>query len=210
VKPTNKVHGVLSLSAASLALFQSITSVEGKPTDQEKISAPENSLVSKTDHLILAPPHQEKLLQLYAGHSSHASHSSHMSGAGSTVDTPSYVAPTPPPQTYVQPAPKPVVQPVVATPPIVTVPFTNSVTATNQADAPSSEVDWLKKQAAEGSSQAQFALAMFYLNGTHGVEKNTEKGKMLLELAAVQGNELAKKRLEEFKKWDASAADSKK
>jgi TPR repeat protein len=70
------------------------------------------------------------------------------------------------------------------------------------ASKPVDKSDWdieaLKKQSAVGSPDAQFALALCYTYGSHGVTKNTEKAKLLLEMAALQGHDGAKLRLEKF------------
>src|ERR1700726_2140662 len=92
----SKLQGVLSLSAASAALLQSIVSSEGKPTKESPgnlNNTLNGQIISKQDTLILVPAHQEELLRLYAGHSSHASHSSHYSGAGGGYSAP--IAPAP-------------------------------------------------------------------------------------------------------------------
>ena len=71
-------------------------------------------------------------------------------------------------------------------------------------------VDDLTKQAAAGSSYAQYTLGIYYLYGTHGLVQNKEKAKMLLELAAVQGNAFAKQRLDELKQSEAKSETPQK
>ena len=210
-------QGIMSLSAASVALLQSATTTEGKPPQEIAfgLKGADESLISKTENLVLAPSHQEELLRLYAGHqshASHASHASHYSGAGSTVPLIPAPAPTPrtPPSTYPtypshsQPQARPVA-PVTKTTPVVQT-NTPSTTTSNLVSRSSvtttNEIDWLKKRSAEGSAEAQFALGIYYLHGRPGVAQNVEKGKLLLELSAIQGNEFAKKRLEDLEKTE--------
>lgn len=226
----NKLHGILSLSAASMALLQSSISAKGEPTTEttgESNGVSNGQITSKTNKLILEAPHQSELLRLYADHSSHASHSSHsshVSGADagyydSTPDTPNYV-PSTPPVTY-QPPPQPAPTPIVPantnssteatleTSTDTSSAPTNAVTATN---APASEqaanmahIDNLTKEAAAGSPYAQYLLGMCYLYGSDGAKKNIEKAKMLFELSAVQGNAFAKERLEELNQSEKPA-----
>jgi len=56
----------------------------------------------------------------------------------------------------------------------------------------------LKMEAAKGAADAQYALALYYIHGEGGCDKNVEKAKMLLELSSIQGNDEAKKRLEKL------------
>lgn len=74
---------------------------------------------------------------------------------------------------------------------------TNSVVS-KKAEADTTNIKTLTKEAAEGSSDSQFTLALYYIHGEGGCETNIEKAKMLLELAAIQGNDLARKRLEQL------------
>jgi hypothetical protein len=224
----NTLRGILSLSAASMALLQSSISAKGEPTTEttgEPNGVSNDQITSKTDKLILEPPHQSELLRLYADHSSHASHSSHVSGAGvgsydSTPVTPYYPPSTP--AVTPQPAPTPTVpaytnssaQAFLNTPADTSLVPTNAVSTTN---APIGEVvintahiDDLTKQAAAGSSYAQYSLGICYLYGSDGAKKNTEKAKMLLELAAVQGNAFAKERLEELNQSEKAPETSEK
>ena len=218
-----KLQGILSLSAASIALSQSI-SLKGQQLDRSLVGSGEalnTQNTPKTSNLILAPVHHEELVRLYAGHASHASHashSSHYSGTSggydnSTPSIPTTPAPTAPRSqypTYTQPKPRPVVPAAK----------TNSVTqtnspgsSTNQADVTSATnasprevtaktntelIDFLKKRAAEGSPDAQYALADYYLKGRDGVKQDVEAAKLLLEMSASQGNTFAKERLEEL------------
>jgi TPR repeat protein len=79
---------------------------------------------------------------------------------------------------------------------------TEETTTTNTA-----LVDFLKKRASEGSSDAQYSLAMCYLNGRDGVKKDTNNAELLLEMSAGQGNAEAKEKLTELKQ---AAKDSDK
>lgn len=214
----SKFHRILSLSAASLALLHSADQADAKPTDAtpaDSNSGTGGQMNLKTDKLILAPAHQEKLLELYAGHSSHSSHSSHYSGTGgySTPSAPVYptYVPSPPPAVYQQPVqPRPAVVVPVAARPVET---TNTLSTTNdiaqqKAESEASRIASMKKSAAEGSASAQCFLGLSYLYGDNGVEKNTEKAKMLFELAAIQGNATAIKRLDELTQNEKKAQPS--
>lgn len=220
----DKLRGILSLSAASMALLQGSVSVKGEPTTGttgESNGISNGQITSKTDRLILEPPHQSELLRLYAAHSSHASHSSHVSGSGggsydSTPVTPYYPPSTP--SVTPQPAPTPTVPPYtnssaqafLNTPADTSPESTNAVSTTNtpidEVVTNRAHIDNLTKQAAAGSSYAQYSLGICYLYGSDGAPRNTEKAKMLLELAAVQGNAFAKDRLEELNQ-SAKAAE---
>lgn len=215
-----------------MALLQSVASAkaESPEVSGSAEAEPKGLISSKTDKLILTPPHQEELLRMYAAHSSHASHSSHVSGTGhsSHYSATTYTLPStpiyPPPTYPSQPAPK---KPVAVAPPTTNsaVPTNTSKTtgsmsaATNSANAVelrpsdtaanSAKLESLTKQAAEGSSYAQYSLGLDYLYGQNGAPQNTEKAKMLLELAAVQGNAFAKERLVELNA-DASQPETKK
>lgn len=68
------------------------------------------------------------------------------------------------------------------------------------AAADASLVNDLEKHAAQGSSGAQYSLAMCYLNGDHGVKKDYETAKVLLDMSASQGNVEAKEEIEKLKK----------
>ena len=89
----------------------------------------------------------------------------------------------------------------------------SSESSTNQANASSATnavarevtttndpgiVAFLKKRAAEGSPDAQYALADYYLKGRDGVKQDVAAAKLLLEMSASQGNTFAKERLEEL------------
>jgi hypothetical protein len=205
-----KLQGILSLSAASTALFQSVisTKADGMPTEYNE--ALNGQIISKTDKVILEPPHQKELLRLYAGHSSHASHSSHVSGTSvSSPDSGYAPSPSVPDTTPSTPANPTYTQPIVVpSPPIKSVVQTNYVTVTNEVSVTNEAgsqvigkndyVEFLKKDAAKGSSSSQYALALYYIHGEAGCETNVEKAKMLLELSAIQGNDDAKKRLEKL------------
>ena len=224
----SKLHGFLSLTAASFALLQNIAASEDKPLDMSADSAdrnPDSTITSKTEHLILAPPHQDKLLQLYAGHRSHSSHSSHYSGASSghsshtshyssanSYSVPSrpanpkpsyyYVTPAAAPSVATNPAPKlssPKQLPAVSISPVIL------QTTTNTTAEIAAELEHLKKQAAEGNAFAQYSLAIYYLYGTHGLNKDEQRARMLLEMSAIQGNSSAKQKLQEL---DAVSSDS--
>jgi hypothetical protein len=71
-------------------------------------------------------------------------------------------------------------------------------------------VAFLKKRAAEGSADAQFALADYYIKGRDGVKQDVEKAKLLLEMSASQGNTYAKERLEELQKGSNNTGKSDK
>jgi TPR repeat protein len=221
----HKFHGILSLSAASIALSHSV-SAKGQPLDQTLTGSAESlnaQNAPKTANLVLAPAHHEELARLYADHASHASHASHESHASHYSGASDYsapVAPAPPPPSYPtnsQPQPQPQRQPIT---PIATtnsvnqaVAPTNSVNSTKQAgmlnatntvaeettSTNTALVDFLKKRASEGFADAQYSLAICYLNGGDGVEKDTNRAGLLLEMSAGQGNTQAKEKLEELK-----------
>jgi TPR repeat protein len=214
----NRLRGMLSLSAASMALLQGSISAKGETTTEttsEPSGASNGQITSKTDKLIIEPPHQKELLRLYADHSSHASHSSHVSGAGGGSYDSTPVTPYYPPAAYTQPPP-PVTYPVNPQPaPPSVVPInenssagTNILSATNElvttnggnneASSTNNYIEFLKKDAAKGSSSSQYTLAIYYIHGDDGCETNVEKAKMLLELSSLQGNDVAKKRLEQL------------
>jgi hypothetical protein len=215
---TGKIPAILSLSAASLALIQTTMLSKGEsvsgPLDKsgDLLNGQENL---KTDQVILEPPLQKDLLRLYADHSSHASHSSHTSGmSDSTYSAPTYTVPdTAPTPVYPSYTPAPA-QSVTPPPPVTTVPIeTNTPTAnatpTNGVvtdAAKLSYTDSLKKEAAQGSADAQYALSIYYIYGENGCEKNHEKAKMLLELAAVQGDVKAQQRLDKLLEDDKAQA----
>ena len=215
-----KLQGIISLSAASIALSQSI--MKGQQLDQSLVGsdgASNTRNAPKTSNLILAPAHHEELVRLYADHASHASHSSHAShysgSGGSDYSAPvTPVTPSPATPNYSQPQPQPRPRPVAP------VPQTNSASQTavlanptNQANAlnPTNNVteetttndtelvDFLKKRAAAGSADAQYSLAICYLYGRDGVKKDPEAANLLLEMSAGQGNTEAKAKLEELK-----------
>ena len=91
---------------------------------------------------------------------------------------------------------------------------TNAVSTTNtpvsEVAINTAHIDDLTKQAAAGSSYAQYSLGICYLYGSDGAKKNTEKAKMLLELAAVQGNAFAKERLDELNQGEKGPGTSGK
>jgi hypothetical protein len=215
----DRFQKILSLSVASMALLQSANIARSQPSQNISGTSgitPKDELSTKTDSLILEPPHQKELFQLYADHTSHASHVSHYSGttdAGgyddSTTVAPSQpVSPTPPPApppapAYVPPPPTFVPEntnaPSVSTNAVAT---TNSVADANSV-ANSVDIQLLTKAAAQGSADAQLALGIDYKNGANGLPKNAERAKMLLELSAIQGNSYAQLLLDEFKKDEA-------
>jgi hypothetical protein len=227
-----KLQRILPLSAASVALLQSTFPSKGDVPDSASTSKhqenPNGQVTSHTDHLILAPAHQDELLKMYAGHTSHASHASHYSGTGGGYTAPSsdpapsyptYPAQTPAAPSYVQPRPKSIASASHA-PATNSVIQTNSITLTNttpqvSAEADAANVELLKKQAAAGSSDAQLTLSLYYYYGGHGLTKSEEKAEMLLEMSALQGNfgaqNLKKQREEKQKleKDDASSGGSK-
>jgi TPR repeat protein len=71
-------------------------------------------------------------------------------------------------------------------------------------------VTFLKKRAAEGSPDAQYTLADYYIKGRDGVKQDMGKAKMLLEMSASQGNTDAKERLEELQKGSNNTGTSDK
>jgi hypothetical protein len=125
-----KFHGILSLSAASIALGQSI-SAKGQPLDQALVDSADSLNAQngpKAANLVLAPAHHEELIRLYADHASHASHSSHAShysgsDSGSDYSVPATSAPATP--DYSQPQPPP-----TQSQPVAPVLQTNSVSQT--------------------------------------------------------------------------------
>jgi len=140
------------------------------------------------------------------------------------------VAPASPPPSYPnysQPQPQPQPQPEPISPvaktnsvkqavaPPNSVDSTNQMSALNATNTVTEEttttntalVDFLKKRASEGSSDAQYSLAMCYLNGRDGVKKDTNNAELLLEMSAGQGNAEAKEKLTELKQ---AAKDSDK
>jgi TPR repeat protein len=228
----HKLQGILSLSAASIALSQSI-SVKGQQLDQSPVGSGEalnTQNIPKARNLILAPAHHEELVRLYADHASHASHSSHASHAShySGADDSVPVTPAPPSPSYTnynQPQPKPRPQPVVPVPRTnsasQTVVLTNSTNQTKALNATNTVtevtntndtelVDFLKKRAAEGSADAQYSLAIRYLYGRDGVKKDVETAKLLLEMSAGKGNKEAKEKLEELKETTQDSEKSGK
>ena len=219
-------RGILSLSAASMALLQSVAVTKAAAVEifGPHVGAPDGQIINaKTHKLILTPPHQEELLRLYAFHSSHASHSSHSShvsgmGYGSHYSAATYVPPStpysPPAVASKQPAPKSLPPPAIhsdTNAPTqtnatnkVTKPNPSGTNSTNAASVRNSETDAaniasLTKQAAKGSADAQYSLGIDYLYGFHGLKRNVDKAQILLELAATQGNAFAKERLAELK-----------
>lgn len=215
----DRLHRVLSLSAASMALLQSAVIVKGQPVELASISPngkSKDGIQTKAGSLILEPPHQKVLL--YADHTSHASHDSHSSHYSGTdsggydystpATTPTYpVSPPPPPP----PPPPPVPETTNATTAAGNIDFvpdsTNSVVATNSAEsngAAKKAVDMaaLTKQAATGDDYAQVSLGLDYLYGGDGVKQDTDRAKLLFELASAQGNSFAKKKLEQLNQQD--------
>lgn len=219
-----KVQEILPLSAASLALLQSTfpsrADLSDPATTKDVGSELNGQFTIKTDHLLLAPPHHEELLKMYAGHSSHASHTSHASHYSSaggysapaapparTPNNPAYPTyPTYPNSVQPNPPSKPVA-PSYTYP--VTSATTNSVKPTNTTTKPiptrDADVDFLMKRAAEGQSNAQFSLAIYYLYGTHGLPKSAENAKLLLKMSALQGNTIAQARLDELNNSEPSS-----
>ena len=113
--------------------------------------------------------------------------------------------------------------------PVIPKPKMNSVTqaeasesSTNRANALANTVAgeattddtgivaFLKKRAAEGSPDAQYALAEYYIKGRDGVKQDVEKAKLLLEMSASQGNTYAKERLEALQKGSNNTGKSDK
>ena len=232
----SKLRGILSLSSASMALLQSVVSAKGDPSDkslEQTDNVSNGPGVSQVDKLILSPVHHEELVRLYAGHRSHASHSSHSSHVSGDSGTHAShysgtvpVAPAPASPATPQPPPA---QPKPQPRPVVPVPKTNAVTQTQSpADSTNSLhatnelagkalktndsdiVVFLKKRSAEGSADAQFALADYYLHGRNGVKQDVETAKLLLEMSASQGNEFAKQRLEELQEGTKAPEESSK
>jgi len=204
-------RGILSLSAASVALLQSTPLARGELSESlnDSQSTPNGQITSKTEKLLLAPPQHDAMLKLYAGHSSHASHSSHVSGAGgystpATPVVPYYVPSAPPvapPARPVIPQPKPTpIAPVKTAAPQVSTNTTSSTNVLSSEDVAKNKehLESLTKKAAEGSDYAQYSLGICYLYGSDGAERNVDKAKMLLELSAIQGNAFAKERLAEL------------
>jgi hypothetical protein len=77
-------------------------------------------------------------------------------------------------------------------------PYANNGSPNKGAAPTDSIVEFLQTRAGEGSAEAQYGLALSYLNGSHGLEKDVLKAKRLLESAAAQGHALAKNRLAEL------------
>lgn len=220
MNPMDKLHGILSLSAASIAFLQSAVFTKGESlapsVDLSKTLNIKNS--QKTDRLILAPAYKEQLLKLYvshASHASHASHSSHYSGSGdysSPSDASTDSVPSTPPVTQ-PPSPRP--RPVRPASKTDSVAQTNVLSVTN---APNSKetvtnelsVAILQKRASEGSADAQLSLALCYLYGTDGIKQNREKAKALLELSVVQGNASAKSHLDQIEQDEKEMQKLKK
>jgi hypothetical protein len=216
----SNVPGILSLSAASMALLQTTINSEGKPTSEAPILAnaiPTPEVSAKTAHLLLAPVDQDQLNRMYAGHSSHASHASHYSSAGGGYSAPvaprvpsggDYVPSSPAPARPASP-PYPLSPPVTANSQQVAVPIsvteTNDLSVTNTAAdkkpmQAADDIQRLKRFAAKGNSDAQYSLGMRYLKGSDGLEKDLKMASMLFEFAALQGDPDAKAKLEELKK----------
>lgn len=89
----------------------------------------------------------------------------------------------------------------------------NALTNTVAGEATTDDngiVAFLKKRAAEGSPDAQFALADYYIKGRDGVKQDVEKAKLLLEMSASQGNKYAKERLEALQKGSNNTGKSDK
>lgn len=197
---TKKLHRILPLSAASIALLQSEFSSKADIPQTASLDSGNGNgaITSKTENLTLAPAFQEQLLQMYAQHSSHASHASHAShysGAGGGYVAPDYVTPTYPATAPATPAPvQP--RPTPAAPRPVSSASglnTNAAATTDTAPKVSPEQDaanmeLLKKKAAAGSSDAQLELSIYYRYGGHGLTKSEEKADLLLEMSASQGN----------------------
>lgn len=49
-------------------------------------------------------------------------------------------------------------------------------------------VDMVQAAAAKGNSDAQELMGTWYLNGTHGLEKNALAGRLYMESAAINGD----------------------
>jgi TPR repeat protein len=215
----NEFKKILSLSAASMALLQGTAVVKGQSSEaaSPQLADKPRGLQSKASALLLEPPHQKEILQLYADHSSHASHESHSSHYSGTTDSGGYDYSTPSTPTYTTPAapPLPPPAPVTNQPvgPETTVPsvptgtnaigITNSVISTNTATNDATDIEALKKSAAQGSADAQMALGIDYRDGRHGLTKNIERAKMLFELSANQGNAYAKLLLDNLNQSDS-------
>lgn len=217
-----KFHGILTLSAASIALSQSI-SANSQPLDQVVVGSTDllnSSTGPKIANLVLAPAHHEELIRLYADHASHASHSSHASHvshySGSDYSAPATPAPAYPSYSQPQPQPQPAPKSVPPAPktnsvnqaiaPVDSANLTNKTSSLNATNAVNEEtvetdtalVDFLKKRSAEGSADAQYSLGICYLNGQNGVKKDEGTAKLLLEMSASRGNAEAKEKLEEL------------
>jgi hypothetical protein len=96
----DNLRKILSLSAASMALLQSSIPAKGKLPEGASVESDhslDGQIASKTAKLILEPPLQKELLQLYADHSSHASHQSHSSHVSGMGGSSPYYAPSAPP-----------------------------------------------------------------------------------------------------------------
>ena len=218
-----KFHGILSLSAASIALSQSM-SVKGQPLDQVLSASGCSSPSQNPDivNLVLVTAHHEEMARLYADHASHSSHASHVSHAshysGADYSTPSVPAtPTPSYPAYNQQQTPPAVTPIPQTNSVNQTDQNNRVSAIGQTNVLSQTntvnneiagtntalIDFLETRAAEGSSDAQYSLAINYLYGHNGLKKDQDRAELLLELSAKQGNTLAKAKLEQLKQQGA-------
>ncbi len=203
-----KFQGIISLSAASIALSQSMFAKDSPmdPSLVETTRSLDTRNASNTANLILAPVHREDAARLYADHASHASHASHYSGSDS-YSVPDAPAPSNPGYTLPTPQPVTPVTNTNATSQTALSTGLNQTKSLQSTNVPTSSVstndaefiDFLKKRAAAGSADAQFSLAICYLHGSNGVKKDTETAKLLLEMSADQGNAEAKTKLEELK-----------
>lgn len=206
---------IISLSAASMALLQSVSMVGSQPSQNaspEWDNTSKDELRAKTDRLMLQTPTEKQPL-LYADHSSHSSHDSHSSHYSGTTDDsgdssdystpaptyPAYTPPPPPPTPPPAPAPQATNASEEEVREALFPGMTNDVTGTNDmtgtnsiadanAAADAADIELLTKAAAQGSEQAQLALGIDYRDGLKGLPKNIERAKMLFEMSAIQGD----------------------
>jgi TPR repeat protein len=175
-----KLKGIFSVSAASLALLHSTS--EAKTKDIQALTGDlsqklQSQEVSTTEKLVLAPgANQDEIAKRYAAHRSHSSHSSHAShrshyssyGGGGGGYTPSYPSPSAP--SYVTPS---------------TVAPAYPKATVDKAELTRRVLEWQKQKAAEGSFVAQYDLGVRYSTGD-GVERDLTKARYWLDLSAKQ------------------------
>jgi len=197
-----KLPGIFSLSAASLALLQSLQASATETPNQmlpESIMQPVGSNPIP-DGMLLSPADQNEILRLYAGHRSHSSHSSHSShashsshysssgyGGGTYTPPPRPVSPTyesapaAPPVQYAYPPTKP---------------------RTNDPDVKRRVFEFRKSSAARGLDSYQYEVGKMYLDGD-GVAQDRAAGRFYLEMAAQQGHAEAVRIVSTYKTNDA-------